>query len=177
MLTCKFFNFPTIPAELIAGIVPGNIIGTYPPRTCTLAGQSFETSNGEYYYINKEIDEWVRSTVPVDIDFVGIRYQYGNQTQRCHGAHSDATRTYGLLYTLDHGNGYLQFWKDPTLATELDRGYLVQDYNNLEKLEKIETPNNAWYLVNGQIIHSVEDLTRTRVTLQVNLKSLKGIEI
>jgi hypothetical protein len=108
---------------------------------------------------------------------VGIRYQYGTPAQASHGAHSDATRNYALLYTIDPGDGYLQFWKDPVQDLELDRGYLVHDYDNLIKLDRVETPIDTWYLVNGQIIHSVEGLTRTRITLQINLNSLKGLEI
>lgn len=177
MLDCKFFNFPTIPSDLIAGIKSGELIGSYPERVCTRGQEQFKTSPGCYYYVNSEIEQWVQNNLAVDIDFVGIRYQYGTADQCCHGAHSDATRSYALLYTIDNASGYLQFWKDPNLPLELDRGYIVHDYTNLIPLQQYQTPDNTWYLVNGQIIHSVEQLTRTRVTLQVNLKSLKGIDL
>lgn len=177
MLDCKFFDFPAVPPELIAGLTPGKLIGSYPERVCTRGTQQFKTSLGCYYHANPEIAQWAQDTLPVDIDFVGIRYQYGTAEQCCHGAHSDATRSYALLYTIDNADGYLQFWQDPSLPTELDRGHVVHDYTYLEPLQQYPTPNHTWYLVNGQIIHSVEQLTRTRVTLQVNLKSLKGITL
>jgi hypothetical protein len=177
MLTCKFFDFPQLPHELVTSITPGKLIGSYPTRSCVRNGQKFLTSLGEYFYINSDVDHWVREHVPVDVDFVGIRYQYGCAEQSSHGAHCDATREYALLYTLDHADGYLQFWQDPEQDIELNRGYLVHNYDNLTPLQQYQTPNHTWYLVNGQIIHSVENLTRTRVTLQVNLKSPKGIEL
>ena len=42
----------------------------------------------------------------------------------------------------------------------------------MTELETVETPNGSWYLVNGRVIHSVENMLGTRITIQVNLKSL-----
>lgn len=177
MFDCKFFDLPKIPLDLIDKIKPGDLIGTYPSRVCTRGDCKFETSLGQYHRVNTEMEQWVCDNLDLDIDFVGIRYQYGTAEHTCHGAHSDATRSYALLYTIDNADGYLQFWKDPAMPEELDRGHVVYNYTNLVPLNRYEIPNHTWYLVNGQILHSVEQMTCTRVTLQVNLKSLKGIDL
>lgn len=177
MLNCKFFNFPKLPTDLVSNMKPGKLVRPFPGRICSIHGEQFETSSGELYYASDELDQWVRKNIPVDVDIVYIRYQYGNTSQSSHGAHCDVSRGHALLYTIDNADGYLQFWQDPAQSIESTQGYVAHDYSNLKKLEEVQTPSGEWYLVNGQIIHSVEALTRTRITLQVNIKSLDGLEI
>ena len=42
---------------------------------------------------------------------------------------------------------------------------------DLDIIDQIEGPYNCWYLVNAHILHSVENLTRTRINVQVSLLS------
>lgn len=175
-MLCKFLNLPSVPQELIDNLTVGDVIGTYPSRTCNRNQESFELSDGVYYKSTSEIDSWARHNLPVDIDFVGIRYQHGSLLKSAHGPHSDATRSWALLYTIDNADGKINFWREKDQPLERDRAVLINDYDSLEHLAEYETPDGVWYLVNGQVIHSVEGLTRSRCTLQVNLKSLKGLK-
>ncbi len=172
MFLYKKFDYPSVPASLTSNIPLGKVIREYPGRECTLNGKQFTTSSGTYYHASQELDAWVRDNIDLDIDFVGIRYQYGTAEFNCQGAHTDATRDYALLYTIDNAGGHLKFWQQKNQPMESDSVKLITDYDSLEELESIDIPNNQWYLVNGRVIHSVENITQTRITLQVNLKSL-----
>lgn len=173
---CKFLNFPQVPVDLTDKLSVGEIIGTYPSRTCVREQQEFVVSGGIYYRTTQDINNWVKDNINVDLDFVGVRYQYGTPTQSAHGPHSDATRSWALLYTIDNADGKINFWQEKDQPLERERATLISDYDTLQNLAQYETPNGVWYLVNGQVIHSVEGMTRTRCTLQVNLKSLKGLK-
>lgn len=172
MFLCRTFNYPPIPAELIKNIQLGAVVRNYPGRECTLNGKTFTTSSGTYYYADQKIDQWVRNHIDCDIDFVGIRYQFGTTEFDSQGAHTDATRDYALLYTIENANGTLKFWQQQDCPIEYDSVQLITDYDSLEEIGSFNIPNNQWYLVNGRVLHSVENITQTRITLQVNLKSL-----
>ena len=175
-MLCEFLDLPVVPQDLIDQLTVGDMIGTYPSRTCQRNQQPFDVSDGVYYKATADITDWVQNNLDVDLDFVGIRYQHGSLSKSAHGPHSDATRSWALLYTIDNADGKINFWQEKNQPLERDRAVLINDYNLLEHLAEYETPNGVWYLVNGQVIHSVEGLTRTRRTLQVNLKSLKGLK-
>lgn len=177
MFTYKFLDFPKIPDKLVANIVPGNIIREYPGRVCTKNNLPFNTSSGIYYTINNEITDWVKQNLPVDLDFVGIRYQFGSAEAYCQGAHTDATRDYGILYVVDNAGGHLEFWQKKGHDLEFDEFILISNYDELDSLGTVDTPNGSWYLVNGRVLHSVENILGKRITIQLNLKSLMGITI
>jgi hypothetical protein len=176
MFKYKFLDLPQIPKEIIDTIVPGEVIMEYPARTCTKNNTAFNTSTGIYYQANAELDAWVRANIPGDIDFVGIRYQFGSPIANNQGAHTDATRDYGILYVVDNAGGHVEFWQKKDNPLEFDERLTIVDYDELVSIETVPTPNGSWYLVNGKIIHSVEGITSKRITVQINLKSLLGID-
>lgn len=172
MFYCKFLNLPLIPQDIISSQSCNNIIREFPGRVCKIGDIEFTASNGVYYHADDNLNQWVRDNINLNIDLVGIRHQYGSADRPCHGAHTDATRDYALLYMVDNGGGYLKFWKKSDCPIEFDSVQLISDYDDMTELETVETPNGSWYLVNGRVIHSVENMLGTRITIQVNLKSL-----
>jgi hypothetical protein len=177
MFICKFLDFPKIPKELIDTVVPGEVIREYPGRTCTKNNIPFNTSFGIYYKVNNELTNWVKENIPVDLDFVGIRYQFGSAETPSQGVHTDATRDYGILYVVDTAGGHLEFWQKKGQDLEFDEHTLVNNYDELNSLGTVATPIGSWYLVNGRVLHSVENILSKRVTIQINLKSLDGITV
>lgn len=171
MFYCKFLDLPQIPENIIA-VDSNNIIKKFPGRQCTNDTNQFMSSNGIFYHATPELDQWARNNLELDIDLVGVRHQYGTADTPCHGAHTDATRDYALLYVVDTGGGHLKFWQKKNCPIEHDSVQLISDYTDLTELHSVNTPRGVWYLVNGRVIHSVENMTATRITVQINLKSL-----
>lgn len=173
----KFFDFPILPDTVLSTFdsTQADIIGQYPSRTVTKNAQSITTSPGQFYLSNKEIDQWIRQHISADIDLVGMRYQYGSKEKNCHGPHCDATREHALLHVIDPADGYLQFWSSPDHDPSQSRGQLFSDYDSLTAQDRVDTPQGCWYLVDGRYPHSVENLSGTRITLQINLNSTKGL--
>ena len=172
MFFYKFLDLPKIPESVMSTLVCKDVIREFSGRQCNNGTKQFMSSNGIFYHANAELDHWVRNNINLDIELVGVRYQYGTPDTPCHGAHTDATRDYALLYVVDNGGGSLKFWQKSDCPIEHDTVQLVNDYTDLIELQTVSTPNGVWYLVNGRVIHSVENMTSTRITVQLNLKSL-----
>lgn len=172
MFYYKFLDLPKIPCDIIESQTYNDTIGEYPSRQCLIDGKQTASSHGVFFHANSKLIAWVNDNINLDVSLIGIRHQYGAPDKNFHAAHTDATRDYALLYVVDNAEGYLQFWKKIDCPIELDSVELVSDYTELEKITTVDTPNGSWYLVNGRVIHSVENITRTRITIQVNLKSL-----
>lgn len=173
----KFFDFPALPDSVYATYNPdqAELIRKFPGRVVTRNNQPQITSDGCFYQANQDIIDWVRVHISADIDKIGMRYQYGSAEMNCHGPHCDATRDYALLHVIDPAQGYLQFWSVPDHNLDNSRGQLFDNYDQLTAENRVDTPRGCWYLVDGRYPHSVEDLFGTRITLQINLNSTKGL--
>lgn len=177
MFLYKLLDYPKVPSELLTQFVPGEKIGEYPSRLCSDGNTTFNTSAGVWFYADNAINSWVKANIDVDIDKVGVRYQYATDNMSRHGVHSDATRDYALIYVAEPGGSEseLVFWQQEKQPLETESVVLISDYSSIKPFEVIKIPQGSWYIVNGRVLHSVEKITSTRVTLQVNLKSLKNV--
>jgi hypothetical protein len=57
-----------------------------------------------------------------------------------------------------------------------DLGCFITDYNNIEEIDQIKMQKNNWYVINSQILHGVESMTRDRITVQIGLWTLDNIK-
>lgn len=171
----KILEYPAIPKLLLDQFVPDQKIGEYPSRQCHNSDVIFNSSGGIFYQADAAITQWVEENINLDITAVGLRYQFGSASTPSHGVHSDATRDYALIYMVDNADGEVVFWErdhQPLVTNDIQ---IITDYSTITKIESVVIPSSTWYLINGRILHSIENMTRTRVSLQVNIKSLQGI--
>jgi hypothetical protein len=90
---------------------------------------------------------------------------------RC-GAHIDRTRNYTLMYLLETGGDDHQtvFYQEKGV-NELFRPneYHVDNYDNLSVVSVIRLEPNKWNLLQARILHSIENITRGRRSIQISL--------
>ena len=53
-----------------------------------------------------------------------------------------------------------------------ERYVLIDDYDKLELIESADFETNRWALFNTQVIHSVENIERKRVSIQISIDSI-----
>lgn len=128
--------------------------------------------NSLYFSGDHDATEWAKSNIDPKINdiraFVALNYQ--DISKWSQGPHTDSTRTHTLIYLLDAGGDNVNtvFYKEQGVDN-IDRGlrYRPTDYTNLDPIASIELKVNTWTLLNATVLHSVENLSRPRKTIQV----------
>jgi len=95
------------------------------------------------------------------------------------GAHCDMTRDYVLAYSVDAGgdDAELVFWKEDDHDVYRDRGMMMSSTRSLKRIDSIKGPRGCWYLINGRVLHSTENLSHKRITIQVSFDTELPLEI
>jgi hypothetical protein len=64
---------------------------------------------------------------------------------------------------------HTDFWKERDYSVHREMKTFGTDYDRLELLVTEQWPLRKWVLLNTNILHSVEELTKNRVQFQVSL--------
>ena len=91
--------------------------------------------------------------------------------ERC-GAHIDRTRNYTLLYLLENGgdNHQTVFYQEKGVDELFrPREYHVDNYDDLSVVSVVKLELNKWNLLQARILHSIENITRGRRSIQISL--------
>jgi hypothetical protein len=121
-----------------------------------------------------ELEEWVRTHIWHDIKDAGINYTTVGPTDQVpmsSGGHTDKTRNYILLYPLVMGGDDTRtvFWQEDGHPLIRPLGVDVEDGSKLIMQDWITLPQDRWTMLNVGVVHSLENLYSTRITLQVSL--------
>lgn len=128
--------------------------------------------NSLYFAKDSEADIWARTNIDPMINDIRafVAMNQSGQAKWSQGPHTDSTRTHTLIYLLEAGGDNIKtiFYKEQGIDN-IDRGLKVRpnDYAKPEPIEAIELKVNTWTLLNATVLHSVENLTRARKTIQV----------
>ena len=172
MTLYKFLDLPKIPKELLDKYQPETILKEVPSRAQNKNGQELQTSGGIFYYLNEELDLWLRANITPDFFESSIRYTIGGPDRPVGGIHTDKYRVYALMYNIVTGGAGLSFWQEPGQSLIRSDYLLPNDYDQLTLVESIETPKESWYIFDTRALHSIENLTGTRINIQLSLNQL-----
>ena len=83
--------------------------------------------------------------------------------------HTDVFRHFTLLYNINDCGGDNYFWqeKGQPIFRKSSPG-IIKDYSTLDELCHFKSPIRQWYLINNRIIHSVENLSAYRESIQID---------
>jgi hypothetical protein len=135
----------------------------YRSRKLTMSnGEEVPTRFQKGYLMGEEWEQWVRQNITKNFYETGARSSFGYPI---HGAHSDAPPKWKLYYLVDRGgeDAVTHFYREKgqpierlnSLPGELIH---VNDYRNLEIVDSVQWPLHQWVLMNGTILHGVENL-------------------
>jgi hypothetical protein len=180
----KLLNLPRIPEELIAGIDPANpgkVMRFYRGDNYTIDGVEYNTVEHPFCEATPELESWLKENIYPEFNDVGVRFAYGSKDIKKYGTsvgiHSDYSRRYVLQYNLQHADGMLTFWKEKNQPVMRTEHVSKVDYNNLEMVESVFLPNHQWAIFDTWVLHSVEELSGIRISVQVSLPMVPGINL
>ena len=145
--------------------------GKYLERSLTYQEKVYQTRVQYRYLLTNELKQWLDDNLPSNYLAASLAVSKGNSP--VHGPHIDYNRHYILYLSLANGgnNVLTSFWRKPGCPIEFESPEwpgIAQDYPNLEHLTSVVLKPNQWYLLNGWIYHSVENVESDRVSLQID---------
>lgn len=143
---------------------PGDVVGHR-------EGTVFPNGRGARYSVPTVVEDWIKKHITQDYNDAGIYVIFGDQYHTVL-PHTDQTRVLSLLYLLEPGgdNTHTDFWQEVGQDVHREMKTFGNDYSRLKLLLSERWPLRTWILLNTNVLHSVEELTRHRVQFQVSLE-------
>jgi hypothetical protein len=127
-----------------------------------------------------EFEKWVKENVTKHIVDAGVNYVSIEPTDiaRSTGAHTDGVRNYVMLWDVELGgdNAELYYWQEKGKPLHRPPKTQGEDLTQLEFIDKIRLPRGKWTLIDTTVLHSVENLHRTRISLHISLLNRLAVE-
>lgn len=135
-------------------------------------GRSYETVHPRLKLIPDEINDWIRENIAEEFLFASSMYCPVQENMTSIGAHSDGVREFALIYNINSGgpDAKVEFWQEEGFPIARERAVQVLSTKNLNLMGSFNTPQGCWYLLDGRILHSLENLVECRVNLQVSFE-------
>lgn len=151
-----------------------SVSNTFRQRIVKKDGVPYPTRTQRQFNLGPTANQWVFDNIFPNADpswFVsfGISFTRGAPI---HGPHSDPRR-WAMFYLLERGgdDAYTSFWLENGHGVERTN-VTVNDYNRLTLIDRFQWPIGRWVLFNPRVIHSVENLVDTRISLQITFNFL-----
>jgi hypothetical protein len=147
---------------------------SYLERTVLYNGHQHKSRVQRKYLLPDEVSAWVRESLPKNHTSAMIAASQGGPFQ---GPHIDAIRHYVLYLSLDPGGVDVKtsFWRLPQHPVTFDQPVwpkLTQDYPDVEHIESVVLEKNQWYILNGWVYHSIENMVSNRISLQLDYDNI-----
>lgn len=121
-----------------------------------------------------EFASWARANIISDFIDAGVNYVLYNREDglpSSTGAHTDGTRNFTVIYNLRTGgpNAMTCFWQERNQDLYRPRKTQGEDLTELVYVDSIFIPEKTWTIIDTRILHSVEHLYSSRISLQISL--------
>jgi hypothetical protein len=123
------------------------------------------------YRFDEEYTQWIKDNIIDEFEEHNSGVMFFDKEQL---PHTDTTRLYVLLYNIEMGgnDATLSFWQEKGKSVKRERGLALARGESLELLANIPGPYNHWYIMDTQVLHSVEGVSERRTNFQVSFNSL-----
>lgn len=128
-----------------------------------------------------EFRNWIIENISPAIDEASISISDPSEDGVL-GPHTDRKRDFVLLYIVKKGGDKTRtyFWQEHGQPVIRDRITLVDDYSKLDLLDCVDFGEGQWVLLNGLVLHSVENIQTRRIAFQIafdkDASSLEGFQ-
>jgi hypothetical protein len=142
-----------------------------------LNGQQFLTRPTIRFGLKDELGGWISENISDNFYDVSVSRSddpYDGSFSDTQGPHTDHTRHHALLYILDQSNTDqdIVYWQEEGHDLYRERNTRGFDYNKLREVYRLRVPVNTWYLVEGLILHSVENIKGVRTIIHASFEDL-----
>jgi len=151
----------------------------YSSRMVAKDGVLYQTRSQKRIPLEGDFTEWCHENIDPKCYHCSICVADGPGPY--HGPHVDPYRDYGLLYVTDTGGSSVttSFWQkknSPMIYPRDTEQFVSEDYSDeLILIDRFVLQPNQWYLLNTRIIHSVENATSRRISLQCSLDDVADL--
>lgn len=137
-------------------------------NSCNKDGVSIPNTVCARHSVDEGLINWVKQNISPEFHTIGANY-HGTATGGVVIPHTDRTRNWSLIWITDTGGPDVKtiFWQEKGYGIEREQSYYPKSYNDLVELETYIFEPNCWILINGNIIHSVENLQSVRKSVQI----------
>jgi len=142
----------------------------YTARLLYKDGKSYSNAFNHSVFLDNKCLVWARENITRSAKDIRITTTKSG-LERC-GAHIDHTRNYTLMFLLESGgpNHETVFYKEKGCNEVIrPKKYHVDNYDQLEVLERVKLKINAWNLVQARVLHSVENIIQGRTSIQISI--------
>ena len=172
----EHLDLPTIPKHLMPDLdtLYKSIDPTFHNkfRTMTRGDEIIEQSGYARFDLdnNDELKTWVDTNITDQYSNIGLSYMYDGPINLPHTDFTERDATLIYLFDLGGDNVETKFWKLKGQDMLQPRCMQPASYNDMELLDTIVLKSHCWNLLNARVIHSVENKTRARVSLQLGFR-------
>lgn len=121
------------------------------------------------YDLDQEFVTWTKQNIMQN--FFETAVAVSQNTAGSLGPHTDRVRDFVLIYVIETGgpNCETVFWREPGQPLVRPRRTFVDNYDTLQCVARARLQPGQWALLNGRILHSVDGLTQSRITIQISI--------
>ena len=152
---------------------PHDSIGNqrWPNETTIKRGdEQIEHRTNYRYELSEDFHQWVRDNIAKEFMDIGVSINgYNGTSSNLTMPHTDFSRDYTLMYVLDPGGPDVRtiYWKEKGCDLRRPNWHYPSSYDDLEYVDHVVIQTRRWTLLNARVIHSIENLESTRLSLQV----------
>lgn len=152
----------------------------YAQRQVRIHGQNTKPVFTRRFRLSTDFEQWAASNVVDNFIECIVSHAPANHSG-WQAAHTDWPRKFVLLYVLENGGpNCTTCWYRPTstqvIQSDQNGQTWVCDKDDLETVDSIKLPMNTWAVLNGGVLHGVENIQEDRITIQISLESIDSIK-
>lgn len=157
----------------VADYSPHDSVGNqrWPTENTVLKnGVAVEHRTNYRYELSDELHTWVHNNIASTFMDIGLSINDGSGVvSNLTMPHTDFSRDYTLMYVLDTGGPDVRttFWKEHNQNLRRENWHYPSNYDDLEYIDHLVIQTRKWTLLNARVLHSIENLESTRLSLQV----------
>jgi hypothetical protein len=146
-------------------------------RTMHRDGKSIHNVRIPRYLIGAEFNQWFsENIIPLEGEASIAVSNPGNGGSL--GPHTDRCRDWVLIYVVKSGGPdcCTTFFHQHGHPLIRDRFVFENNYDEMDVVGVAKIPENNWVLLNGRILHSVDNISTRRITFQIDIADPTKLE-
>ena len=173
------YELPKVPEKYLELDIQSNRENTVlqvPNYTIQNKGKEIQSPQIKGYWAIEELEKWRDDHIGYAGRKLMCREVLTETNSSFYLPHIDTTRQFTVLYNLIDSGGTLCFWQEEgeELYRTPEKG-ICTDYSKLTLVASVKIPPFTWYIINSQILHSVEGLSGPRKNIQFKVNKTDPI--
>jgi len=146
----------------------------YTNRILVKGDKTFLSTRSNRSDLSTEFKQWIKENIVNEFTECSVS-RTSADVSAYQGPHTDKTREFVLMYVLEQGGPTCRtVWyqeKGQSFYRPGKQWLMINDFDQLDIVEQVQLPVNAWSIMNTQYLHGVENITEDRISIHIGLDS------